>query len=231
MIILLVKPGEKPELAVVDGSLESMQKLVGGSIEMCMPYEDEVALICNDEGKIMGLPLNRSVYDEDGQRIDIMAGTFFVCYAPFESEEFLSLPEDLVFKYANLFDKPETFAFINGKVFSEPVPYTNDSKFLNVSFKTNENEDVFFTNFYSSNNDSHEKEFLGTLVIKKGTEEAMNITETVKKQAAVLAYKAAEKKKEDLDKNKSVDKIIDKAIEKSGENTASNDNIEKEMGN
>ena len=69
--------------AVVDGSLESMQKLVGGSIEMCMHYEDEVALICNDEGKIMGLPLNRSVYDEDGQRIDIMVGTLFCLLCSF----------------------------------------------------------------------------------------------------------------------------------------------------
>lgn len=29
-----------------------------------MPFEDEVAIICNDEGKMNGLPLNRAVYSE-----------------------------------------------------------------------------------------------------------------------------------------------------------------------
>ena len=39
-----------------------MQSLVEGDIEEYMPFEDEVAIICNDEGKMNGLPLNRAVY-------------------------------------------------------------------------------------------------------------------------------------------------------------------------
>ena len=30
------------------------------------PYEDPVALVCNEEGKREGLPLNRALRDEDG---------------------------------------------------------------------------------------------------------------------------------------------------------------------
>src|SRR5699024_6863922 len=45
--------------------LEAMQELVGGDIEEYMPFEDEVAIICNEEGKIIGLPLNRAIYSEE----------------------------------------------------------------------------------------------------------------------------------------------------------------------
>lgn len=109
IVVLVVAPGEKPVLDTIDGSLESMQKIVGGYIEQYMPFEDEVAIICNEEGKINGLPLNRSIKNENGEIIDIIAGTFIICYAPFDSENFLSLPEELLCKYADLFDTPETF--------------------------------------------------------------------------------------------------------------------------
>ena len=89
--------------------LSEMQKLVGGYIEEYMPFEDDVALICNDEGKMNAMPLNRGIYNEDGQLQDIIAGPFFICYAPIESESFLSLPEELESKYLKKFDKPEQF--------------------------------------------------------------------------------------------------------------------------
>lgn len=62
--VILVEPGRYPKLIEIEDTLEAMQSLVEGDIEEYMPFEDEVAIICNDEGKMNGLPLNRAVYSE-----------------------------------------------------------------------------------------------------------------------------------------------------------------------
>lgn len=86
-----------------------MQQAVGGWIEEYMPFDDDVALVCNEEGKLHGLDLNRAIYSENGEIMDIIAGDFFVCYAPIESENFQSLPDDLMTKYEKKFKYPEQF--------------------------------------------------------------------------------------------------------------------------
>ena len=212
--VLLVEPNKYPKIIEIDDTLEAMQEVVGGDIEEYMPFEDEVAIICNEEGKMLGETLNRAIYSEptevemtyaemasrfreaesnhsnsltgfivftadsfeeeyseasrtyavssnnkafmpgmggysiygssldgtdrnvrlerymanekggaDGWKIercymrddskremlDIIAGKFFVCYAPIESEKFKSLPKDLARKYEQMFKYPETF--------------------------------------------------------------------------------------------------------------------------
>ncbi len=107
--VLYVEPGKVPRFVQIDDSLESMQDLVGGMIEEYMPFEDDVAVICNEEGKFNGMELNRAIYSQDGQLMDIIAGAFFVCYAPLESESFLTLPDNLKKKYAEKFKSPERF--------------------------------------------------------------------------------------------------------------------------
>ena len=119
--VLIVKSHEIPEISEIENDLKSMQEVVGGYIEQIMPYDDEVALICNEEGKMCGMPLNRAIYDEDGNIADIIAGTFFVCYAPIESEKFLGLSDDLLEKYYKLFEKPEHFISIDGQVIAVPI--------------------------------------------------------------------------------------------------------------
>ena len=61
MKVLAVEPGKVPYETEIESGLESLQKAVGGSIEAVYPYEDPVAVICNEEGKLMGLPLNLSL--------------------------------------------------------------------------------------------------------------------------------------------------------------------------
>ena len=56
-----------------------------------------------------GMPLNRAITGEDGQLMDIIAGPFFIAYAPVESEKFLSMPKDLEEKYTAKFRQPEQF--------------------------------------------------------------------------------------------------------------------------
>lgn len=79
---MLIKPNARPEIVHIGTELEDMQAVVDGNIQEYQPFDDEAAVICNEEGKMYGLPLNRAIYDKDGEMIDIIAGTFFICDAP-----------------------------------------------------------------------------------------------------------------------------------------------------
>ena len=70
MKVLMVEPGKSPYAAEIESGLKSLQAAVGGDIQAVYPYEDPVALICNEEGKLMGLPLNRALFDDDGHIYD-----------------------------------------------------------------------------------------------------------------------------------------------------------------
>lgn len=107
--VLLVEPGKYPKPIEIEDTLEAMQEVVGGDIEEYMPFDDEVAIICNEEGKMNGSELNRAGYSKDKQILDVIAGKFFVAYAPLESESFLSMPKDLMKKYEDKFRYPERF--------------------------------------------------------------------------------------------------------------------------
>ena len=113
--VLLCEAGKRARMVEMEDSLEAMQKLVGGLIEEYMPFEDDVALICNDEGKMLGLPMNRAIPGEDGKIMDVICGDFFICYAPIESERFLSLPPELEEKYKEKFYWPEQMFLRNDK--------------------------------------------------------------------------------------------------------------------
>lgn len=90
MKIVVVKPGQPAEIRDIEGSLESMQKVVGGYIECLNPWRSKVTLVCNEEGKIRGLQLNREITYGYGAK-DIIFGTFFFCRR--EGEELVSLTE------------------------------------------------------------------------------------------------------------------------------------------
>ena len=228
--VILVEPNKYPEVVEIEDTLEAMQKIVGGCIEQYMPFDDEVAIICNDEGKLNGLPLNRAIYSEpenvemsyqqlkarlrqaekdrshtvgyivftadsfdksyteeertyvvssnnkafiegmggysiyassldgsdenvrleaymadeyggkDGWKIekcyvkddsnremlDIIAGKFFIAYAPFESEKFLSMPNELAQKYKEKFKYPERFSVTDDGIKAEPYTPTEE---------------------------------------------------------------------------------------------------------
>ena len=67
--VLKIAPGQHPQQVEIDNDLKALQQAVGGSIDAVYPFADPVAIICNDEGKLMGLPLNRALRDEDGTLI------------------------------------------------------------------------------------------------------------------------------------------------------------------
>lgn len=109
LTVVLVQPGKKAEIAKIGRKLENLQGAVGGTIETYSVFSEPVTIVCNDDGKIIGLPLNRAVYDEDsGEVLDIIAGTFFVC--GIGSSDFTSLTPAQQEKYLKLFRFPESFA-------------------------------------------------------------------------------------------------------------------------
>ena len=121
MKILLVEPEKAPERIEISGDLESMQEIVGSSIQAIYPFDEPIALICNEEGKLNGLPLNRALRDEDGTIYDAITGTFFLCGAPSEEESFTSLSENQLEELEIRFHTPELFLRLNGRLVTMPL--------------------------------------------------------------------------------------------------------------
>ena len=126
MNVLVVEPGYLPyEKEIKDGAdhLEQMQAIVGGLIEPIYPYHEEVAIVCNEEGLINGLPFNRSVPGGYGG----VFGTFFIC--GLGEEDFCSLPPDLMERFKKEFRNSEILLGFEGneavtlKVSSQPKPH------------------------------------------------------------------------------------------------------------
>lgn len=112
--VILCRSGEAAEVVEIEDSLEAMQELVGGLIEPYDPFYSEtdpryenVILVCNEEGKLRQLPPSRAILDEDGRVMDVIQGPFFLCYAPVESERFLSMPADLEEEFRKKYELPE----------------------------------------------------------------------------------------------------------------------------
>ena len=108
MKVLLINPGAAPQVHEIEHTLKAMQEVVGGTIEAFYPFEDTVALVCNDEGKLLSLPLNRAIRDPaTGQILDIIAGTFFIC--GLSEDDFASLSDEQIQRYIQIFRHPEAF--------------------------------------------------------------------------------------------------------------------------
>lgn len=110
--VLLVEPLAEPRLVTVNHNLENLQRLVGGSIQAVYPWEDPVALICNDDGIALKLPLNRMLKDDAGKVYDIIHGKFFITGLSYDN--FASISENLAEKFKDLFRYPELYIQAEG---------------------------------------------------------------------------------------------------------------------
>ena len=120
LTVLMVEPEKKPYVKDIDPGLSSLQHEVGGYIQAVYPYEEPVALICDEEAKLTGKPLNRALRDEDGDIYDIVAGKFFL--VGLGDEDFSSLHLDYIEKFKEVFKTPEMFIRMNGKIMAIPMP-------------------------------------------------------------------------------------------------------------
>ena len=111
MDVLVVEPGYAPYEKSING-LEEMQATVGGLIQAIYPYEEPVALVCNEEGLLLGLDFNRSVPGGYGG----IVGTFFIC--GLGEEDFCSLTPQQMEKYRKEYHNAEILLGVRG---NEPV--------------------------------------------------------------------------------------------------------------
>ena len=114
MKILLLEPGKLARKAYIDHTLQAMQALVGGCIQATYPFEESVALVCNEEGLLPGLPLNRRI-----NKHTLIAGTFFLC--GLSEDDFTDLPPELMERFKRRFLLPECFVRLDGEILA--VPY------------------------------------------------------------------------------------------------------------
>ena len=117
--VLIVEPGKEPYAKEIDSGLESLQHEVGGYIQAVYPFEEPVAIVCNEEAKLEGLPLNRALRDEDGDIYDIVAGTFMV--VGLTDDSFGSLTPELMQQFTDHFKTPEQFAKLGDKIVAIPM--------------------------------------------------------------------------------------------------------------
>ena len=120
MHVVVVEPKKKPIVQDIGSDLKSMQRIVGGSIQAIYPFEEPVVLIANEEGKLLNLPLNRALRDDEEKVYDIISGTFFLCAAPPNSDHFAGLTDQQVKTYMERFAMPEMFLNVGGDLFVLP---------------------------------------------------------------------------------------------------------------
>ena len=103
--VLMVAPGEYPKEVMLENNLDELQKAVSigcdyqGLIEV-ISLEKGVCIICNEEGKLLGLEGNRRLGS------DIIAGVFYVVGED-KCGNFVSLTEAQMEYYTKRFWTPE----------------------------------------------------------------------------------------------------------------------------
>ena len=103
--VVLAEPGKKAKVTEIENTLENLQKIVGGYIECVYPFGDNVGLIANEEGKLIGLEPNRVLRDDDGNALDIIFGTFII--TGLTEDDFGSLTDEQIDYYHDMFRCPE----------------------------------------------------------------------------------------------------------------------------
>ena len=104
MRVLIIEPRKCPHVAEIDGSLKSMQEIVGGHIEAICPFADKVAIVWDEEAKLKS----------DTECNDVIKGTFFICGV--DGAEFTDLSPELAEKYRNYFRYPPIRIDENGSI-------------------------------------------------------------------------------------------------------------------
>lgn len=120
MTVLLIEPEARPKVVTMETGLKPLQEAVGGYIEAVYPFNEPVAVIVNEEGKNLGLPLNRALRHKNGEIYDIIAGNMLIVGV--SPEDFTSLEPRFLKKFQQMFQQPEAFIRIGQSVIAVPIP-------------------------------------------------------------------------------------------------------------
>ena len=93
MTAIYKAPGCAPEVIDIPNTLEALQEKVGGYIET-VTFATDACIICNEEGRLMGLPYN----------CDLLGVTFVgpILIVGIDGEEFAGLPEDMLHMFRTI---------------------------------------------------------------------------------------------------------------------------------
>ena len=116
--ILVLEPGKAPEVRSIPNTLECAREVVGGLIEVVSfdtryrsafkNAEDakSIVVVCNEEGKLQQLPMNRVMLN--GNTVyDVYFGTIFICGVA--HGEFVSLTDEQVRGLEHVYHEPDQF--------------------------------------------------------------------------------------------------------------------------
>lgn len=126
MKVILLEPGKLARVTEIKPNLSDMQAVVKGDIEPAYFFDDPVCLVVNEEGKINGMPLNRGVYDDEKNLVDIIAGPAFLCRDA--GDHFASLTDAQIKKYSTKFKYPEEFFRVNGAI--KGIPFDPEPDYV-----------------------------------------------------------------------------------------------------
>lgn len=114
MRVIKVEPHSKPLIIEIENSLTKLQEEVGGYIQVIYPFTDNVGLVCNDEGKIMGLDYNRALRNDNGYIYDIVCGNFLI--VGLSDDDFKSLTDDQIDKYLKYYGTIEEYIVMGNQI-------------------------------------------------------------------------------------------------------------------
>lgn len=183
MNVLLVKPFMYPQAVQIGCELEDLQKAVGGDIEATYPFNEPVALVMHDEGKLVGKELNRALRDDDGDIYDIIAGDFLV--VGLGEDDFCSLSPELMKQFEEHFHQPETFVRMGRSIMAlasvDELAVLDGSKcilqlrgvrpFLSDKYDLTQHPNYKYTSDFDKRNEFNIEQFLSRrLKLKAGDE-------------------------------------------------------------
>ena len=185
LTVLMVEPGKEAYVTEIKSDISSLQAQVGGLIESVYVFHDPVVLVCNDEGKINGMELNRTLYDENGNLYDIIGGPFFI--AGLSEDGFTSLSTELCNKYQERFKAPEIFVNIGGEIVAIPVTASIQEKKENYLRAAELSQEQNYNMIDGQ---------LNNIAPKKTHEKPSSVLARLKENEAMIQKNAAEKKQD-----------------------------------
>ena len=120
--VLIVEPHRRPRGANICPKLQSMQDIVGGYIQVVHDglLKDDAVIVCNEAGKLVGLPANRALRDGRSKVQDVIHGTFMVVGTA--GEDFTSLTPRQFADWTDRFLYCEQMIYFNdGKIVAVPI--------------------------------------------------------------------------------------------------------------
>jgi hypothetical protein len=108
--VVVVEPNKKPYKKTIPNELVAMQELVGGYMELLhigrTDKDGRVAITLNEEGKLIGLPMNRRIIGSGGA--DFLVGTFFITAYNMQGDN-ISLDDPECDKWIKKFNSLEVY--------------------------------------------------------------------------------------------------------------------------